>query len=292
MHTKQCKSEWTIVVSSYLKSKSTNNKTKSTGRRRPQRRQRAPNNTQSGVGAISKIVRTSDNLIQAGRRFISNRYMGKNGMINVAKDLSLLKMVVNAEEKQIYTLATSQTVASSASLVYGIGTVGQGTASNQRVGDSIKITRIDLNLKFNYGTGTPATTSSLNQVFNWYLVRYKKTPSTSGTTAFNISEFLNQDQNSQYTPCSFPNPDTGGNFQLMANGQVEIILPTVPTAAAGLSRVISISHNSNFHQEYSGSANTTITDNMCFLVVTALNNGNTGGFTSVDIQSAMWFVDN
>lgn len=269
-----------------------NTKSKSSGQRRSQRRNNPPRKTQSGVGAISTIVRTSDNILQAGKKFVQNRYLGPRGVSNMARDLSLLKMVVNTEEKQIYTLATSQTVTSASSLVYGIGTVAQGTASNQRVGDSIKIVRIDLNLKFAYNTGTPATTSVFNQIFNWYLVRYKKTPSTSGTTAFGISEFLNQDQNSQYTPCSFPNPDTGSNFQLMANGQCEVMLPTVPTASAGANKIVSITHNSNFHQEYSGSANTTITDNMCFIVVTALNGINTGGASVVDIQSAMWFVDN
>ncbi len=259
--------------------------------RRPGPR-RGPKSTLSGVNAISSMVRTGDNLIQSGRRFLSNRYLGPNAGVNIARDLSLLKMVVNAEEKQIFTLATSQTVTSAASLVYGIGTVAQGSASNQRSGDSIKITRIDLILKFNYNTGTVATTSSTNQVFNWYLVRYKKTPASSGTTAFNISEFLNQDQNSQYTPCSFPNPDTNENFQLMSNGQIELTLPTATTAPNGISRLNSITHNCNFHQEYSGSANTTITDNMCFVVVTALNAANTGGTSSVDIESAMWYVDN
>ncbi len=58
-------------------------------------------NTLMGSQAISKIVRTSDNILQAGGRFISNRYSGPKAMTNIAADLSLLKMVVNSEEKQI-----------------------------------------------------------------------------------------------------------------------------------------------------------------------------------------------
>jgi hypothetical protein len=256
-------------------------------------RRRPPRGKQStllGNSAINSMVRTGDNILQSGRRFLSNRYMGPNAAMNIARDLSLLKAVVNTEEKQIFTLATAQNVLSSSSLVYGIGTVAQGSASNQRSGDSIKVTRIDLVLGFAFGTGT--ATTELSQTFNWYLVRYKKTPATSGTTAFGISEFLNADGNGNYTPLSFPNPDTNENFQLMGCGQVDVPLPTTTSANAVVRKIVPFSHVCNFHQEYSGSANTTITDNMCFIVLTAINAGNTGGTSTVTVQSAMWYVDN
>lgn len=235
------------------------------------------------------MVRVGDNIANTAVSAVKNRYLGPRGISNLARDVGMLKLLINTEEKQIYTLSTAQNVNSSTSLVYGIGTMAQGTASNQRVGDSVKITRIDLNMLFQYGSGT--ATTSFTQIFNYYLIRYKKTPTSSGTTAFNISEFLNQDGNSNYTPLSFPNPDNNQNFQLMANGTVQIDLPTATSASATGQRLVSLSHDCNFHQEYNGAANTTITDNMCFVVVTAQNAINTGGASNVLIQSAMWYVD-
>ncbi len=276
--------EWTM---SDDVNKRPNNQSQNSNRRGRRGKSRT---TLMGTAAINSMVRTGDNLLQSGRRFLSNRYMGPNAASNIARDLSLLKAVVNTEEKQIFTLATAQNVLSSSSLVYGIGTVAQGSASNQRSGDSIKITRIDLILGFAYGSGT--ATTEFSQTFNWYLIRYKKTPSSSGTTAFGIAEFLNADGNGNYTPLSFPNPDTNENFQLMGCGTVDIQLPTTTSANGIIRKIVPFSHTCNFHQEYSGSANTTITDNMCFVVLTAINAGNTGGTSTVTVQSAMWYVDN
>jgi len=248
--------------------------------------------TRQGSSAISQMVRVGTNIAKDVGVAVKKRYTGNKAVANIAKDLSMLKMLVNAEDKQIYTLATNQTVVQGTALVYGIGTVAQGNASNQRSGDSIRVNRIDLNLGFVYNSGTPATTAALDQTFNWYLVRYLKTPSSSGTTAFSIAEFLNQDANGNYTPLSFPNPDTAENFQLMANGQVHITLPAATTAISTVHKIVEISHPCSFHQEYNGSANSTITDNMCFLVFTAYNPINAGGASVVQVQSAMWYIDN
>lgn len=248
--------------------------------------------TKQGSSAITQMVRVGTNIASNVGVAVKKRYTGKGAVKNIAADLSMLKMLVNAEDKQIYTLATNQNVVQGTSLVYGIGTVAQGNASNQRSGDSIRINRIDLNMVFSWNSGTPATTAALDQTFNWYLVRYLKTPSASGTTAFSIAEFLNADANGNFTPLSFPNPDTSENFQLMANGQVHLLLPAATTAISTVHKVVEVSHQCSFHQEYSGSANTTITDNMCFLVFTAYNPINSGGASVVAVQAAMWYIDN
>lgn len=246
--------------------------------------------TKQGNSAITQMVRVGTNIARNVGVAVKKRYTGKQAVSNIAKDLSLMKMLVNAEDKQIYTLATNQNVAQGTSLVYGIGTVAQGAASNQRSGDSIRINRIDLKMAFTFNAGT--STTGLNQTFNWYLLRYLKTPSASGTTAFGIGEFLNQDANGNYTPLSFPNPDTAENFQLMANGEVSLTISAVSAAVGTVHKIVSVSHECSFHQEYSGSANTTITDNMCFLVFTAYNPVNSGGASVVAVQSAMWYLDN
>lgn len=256
------------------------------------RQGKAPKKTISGNQAISKMVRTGNNIANNVYGAVQKRYTGSQGMNNIARDLSMLKMLVNTEEKQVYTLENgSSATNANTSRVYGIGTMAQGTSSSTRVGDSVKITRIDLNLLFGYGSGT--TTTSSSQTFNWYLIRYLKTPSTSGTTAFGIAEFLNTDGSGNFTPLSFPNPDTCDNFQLMANGQCVLDLPVQTLASSTtMYHTQTVSHVCNFHQEYSGSAATTITQNMVFVVITALNGANAGGASTTSIQSVMWYLDN
>jgi hypothetical protein len=242
-----------------------------------------------GASAISRMARQGTNQVV---KAVKARYSGKSAPKNIASDIKTLMSLMNTEDKQIYTLATVQAVVNSSSLVYGIGTMAQGSASNQRTGDSVKINRIQLNLVFSYNTGTPATNFSQNQVFNYYLVRYLKTPSSSGTVAFNISEFLNTDANGTYTPASFPNPDTNQNFHLITSGQIAVDLPFVPAAISATNKVVSLDLPVSFHQDYSGSASTTITDNMCFLVFTALSPNNAGGSSTVSVNAAMWYIDN
>jgi hypothetical protein len=218
------------------------------------------------------------------------RYSGPLGLQKMAKDVAMLKGVVNTEDKHIDTLAAAQQVSQTSSLVYGIGTMAQGTTDTTRIGDSIKINRIDLNFLFSFAGGTSTTIYS--QQFRWFLIRYLKTPSSSGTVAFGISEFLFQDVNSDYTPLSLPNTDTNENFQVMSQGEVDINLPALSTTSATASRSVTVSHECGFHQTYSGSANTTIVDNMCFLVFIASQGGNAGGSSSVTIGSRMWYIDN
>jgi hypothetical protein len=213
-------------------------------------------------------------------------------MQRIAQDVSTLMSVINTEDKQIDTVATTQVVTSTSSLVYAIGTVAQGTSGLTRVGDSILINRIDLNLQFLFSTGTPATTASQNQIFRWFLVRYLKTPATNGVTAFLISEFLNVDSGSNYTPMSLPNTDTNENFQIMESGTVNLTVPSSTTAASAVTQMVTTSHTCHFHQTYNGSATNSITDNMVFMVFVALNGANAGGSSNVLVSSRMWFVDN
>jgi hypothetical protein len=270
-----------------------NNKSNSKNSGVPRKQQQQKRNPSvTGNTALSRITKFAHDQVVRGAVAVRNRYTGPNGVNQMARDLSLLKMVVNTEAKQIYTTAAAiQNVNSTTSLVYGIGTMAQGTSGSTRVGDSIKIVRIDLNVGFYYSSGTACINN--NQVFNWYLVRYLKTPSTSGTSAFAIADFLNNDGNSQITPLSFPNSDLNEDFMVMGSGQVELQLPNWVAATDSTSqRVINFSHECSFHQTYSGSANTTITDNMCFVVVTAARPINTGGSSGVAIQSCMWYLDN
>ncbi len=252
------------------------------------KRSRRPR-TVTGSNAIARIARFSKDQVVGA---VKARYTGPAAGANIARDMKTILSLVNTEDKQVYTLATTQAVQSTGSLVYGLGTMAQGTGGGQRIGDSIKINRIDLILNFSFASGTAATAAQANQTFNWYLVRYLKTPSSSGTVAFNISEFLNQDANGNYSVLSFPNTDTNENFQIMASGQQRIDLDVIPASSCTKSAVVTVSHPCSFHQDYTGSAATTIVNNMVFLVCTGLTTANTGGSSGVAIQSCMWFIDN
>jgi len=252
---------------------------------------RRPPATVGGNAALSKVIRNSTDIVERAGIAIKNRYTGPRGINNMAKDLSLLKMIVNTEDKHA-DQQLSDTVTQTSSLVLPMPAVSQGTTSVTRIGDSIKVVRFDGILEFVYSSGT--TTSNMTQVFNWYLVRYKKTPSSSGYSAFNIAEFLDTDINSDFTPLSLPNSDTNENFQVMCNGSTNITLPVNTIAGTDLTdrRVVNFSHECNFHQEYNTSSYTGVCDNMCFLVVTALNPINTGGSSTCASSIRVWFVDN
>lgn len=228
------------------------------------------------------FAKAKDQVVRAARK----RYTDKKGNINVAniaKDIASVARMVNTENKHIDVNAVAQTVNLSTSLVYGIGTVAQGAANNQRTGNSIKIDRIDLILRFSDSAVAPTT--DIN--YRWFCVRYLKTPASSGTVAFGISEFLNADAGGNYSAISFPNTDTNENFSVLAQGRV--LLPCVTIANGVGGRVVDVSVPCGFHQDYNGSANSTITDNMVFLVFVA---DATTTSSTVQIQSRMWYIDN
>lgn len=240
---------------------------------------------------MSRTIRNSSDVVERIGVAVKNRYFGRNGINHMAKDLSLLKMIVNTEDKHA-DQAVSSSVTATTPVVLALPALVQGITDNTRIGDSVKIVRFDGNLLFQFSTGT--TTSNSSQIFNWYLVRYKKTPSSSGYSSFNISEFLDLDINSDYTPLSLPNSDTNENFQIMMSGTQRVVLPIVTVAGANVIEQIKVDfcHECNFHQEYNTSAYTGVCDNMCFLVLTAVVAANTGGNSLVVSNVRMWYVDN
>jgi hypothetical protein len=241
------------------------------------------------LSAITSMVRHStDQVVSA----VKHRYAGPRAAGNIASDIKKLVSMLNVEDKHVDTLQAVQTVVNNSPVILTIGGTQQGTAVNQRSGDSLKVNKIDLLLEFVYSTGTPATATQQNQIYNWYLVRYLKTVTGSGTTPFGITEFLNVDGGGNTTPLSFPNTDCIEDFQIMAHGTVEIDLDVVATVDNKKAKVVSISHPCAFHQDYSSNTIASITDNEVFIVITALFPVNTGGSSTVLVQARTWFIDN
>jgi hypothetical protein len=266
------------------KGKSSNNGPKRGGSGRGNKR-----TTLKGESALQSIYRFSkDQAIKA----IKNRYMGPMGTTNVAKDVSFLMGIVNTEDKHVDLVQTFASVTTGVQQIIAIGTCNQGTTVGTRIGDSIKVCRIDLQLQFQFSTGTLATTAVGTQQFRYWLLRYLKTPSTNGTVAFAISEFLNQDSAGNYSMQSLPNAETNENFQIMDTGEVSLQLISPYASPVTMEKSLLLRKECSFHQTYSGAANTTIVDNMVWFVVVSADNANTGGLSGFLLSQRTWYVDN
>lgn len=241
----------------------------------------------SGSSALLQIIRRSTD--QAAG-FAKARYTGKGAAGNIAKDLSMLRSILNVEQKEVPTSQTTLSVNNTTSQVVWIGSPGQGSSGSQRAGDSIKLQRIDINLLFFWGTGTTNTID--NQIFNYYVVKYLKTPSSGGSTPFAIADFLNVDQDGAITPMSLPNTDLAENFQVLQAGEV-VATPSYATATNNVVyKLVTLSMEVGFHQTFTGSAASTLVDNAVFVVLTGLQPTNSGGTSGAKFMARMWYVDN
>jgi len=243
---------------------------------------------QKGQKAATTIYsRAKDQLISAAR----SRYGGKSAISNIMKDISMLKAVLNTENKHVDTLfdlSTNNTLP----VITFLGSIAQGTTNNTRIGDSVKLDRIDTNITFTYQLGTPATSATMCQIYRWFIVKYLKTPSSGGSSAFAIGDFLNNDVNGQVTPLSLPNTDLSEDFHIIDSGLVELVLPYLGTVNSIISKTISMSENVSFHQTFNGSAGSNIVDNALFLVVVSQNGNNAGASANVYVGNRIWYVDN
>jgi hypothetical protein len=243
--------------------------------------------TSIGAIALNSMSRFSTDVVRA----VSNRYTKKNGITNLARDVSRLMSVINTEAKRIDLNSGSYNVFDTSSAVIPLPSIANGTTDVTRIGDSVLINKIDMELLFKY-TGTAATATNSSQTYRYWCVRYKKTPPAAGTTPFNISEFLYQDAYGNYSPISMVNTDTNENFQVMFCGDVDLQLPTLASTQLAVTKTVTVRHDCHFHQAYNGPLSPNICDNMCFLIVVALNPANAAGSSVVVPFTRFWFVDN
>lgn len=238
---------------------------------------------QSATRAEKSIFSRARDQIIAGAR---SRYTGKNAMKNVANDISMLKAVLNTENKRLDTLSTPITLGVSGSVSY-IASPIEGIDNNQRIGRSIKVDRLDMILYATYGNGTLGFNQ--DQQFRWFVVQWLKTPATAGSTPFPLSTFLNADVNGNATVLSLPNTDLAEDFRIIDQGMFSLVCNYTNTVA---DCIVESSMSMSMHQTFNGPATTNIADNALFFVCVCLNAFAAGGQCNVLPQFRLWYVDN
>jgi len=250
----------------------------------PSNKASKPKRSTQGLSAAGTIFsRARDQIVTATRQ----RYTGPSGLANIARDMNRLRAVLNTENKHLDSLFGTQGATPAAPVIVNVTSPAEGDDSNQRQGRSIKIDRIDMLLQLQYGAGSAGVFQ--DQTFRWFLVIWKKTPATGGSTPFPISNFLNQDVNANYSPLSFPNTDLAENFTILAQGEERLTLSYLSTAST---RIVDVSVPVSIHQTFAGSTAASVCDNAIFFVGTLLQVSAVGGQNTFTPQIRMWYVDN
>jgi hypothetical protein len=214
-----------------------------------------------------------------------NRYGKKNGITNLASDVSMLMRAINTENKHVDTLYTVSTCTAAAPFILLITPPAEGSDSNNRTGRSIKVDRIDFVANFTWNGGTGASTTITTQVFKYFILQYLK---TQNSTAPALNDFLNLDANTQTSVLSLPNTDLS-DFKVLHSGEVNVICPASNTQS---SVVVDLSIPCQFHQTFAGTTAASISDNCCFLACVAMVTSGTGGASAITPQLRMWYIDN
>ncbi len=240
--------------------------------------------------AMVIMSRFSDTTLPIGRS------IPLNSMQSLAKEVGRIRKNLNVERKFLDQLSSAQTVGAGSSVVLAITPPAGGSSESTREGNSIKVIRFDIKMQFGFGPQADGLAVSCNQTFNWYLIRWKKTPTSSGSTPPAISDIFNQDVNSNYTTLSLLNATTNQNYQFMASGTSVLELPNynadTGTGQTIIIKMVDVVHDCDFHQLFSGTTAASITDNLVFMVFLATNTANTGGISQVIPAIRTWYVDN
>ncbi len=222
-----------------------------------------------------------------------------NTMAQMSRAIGKIRKNLNSEQKFLDQTSVPANCASDVPVVIALTPPAQGDTSSTRDGNSIKVTRIDLKLGFSFAAGgTGDVTVNNNQIFQWYLFRWKKTPTSSGSTPPSIGDIFLVDGNGAYTTNSLLNVNTNANYQLMANGTVDLEVPywTISgTSDNSVNReIVDVVHNCEFHQYFSSTTAASITDNLVFMVILASSggNGSTNNLSQYQLSARVWYVDN
>lgn len=214
------------------------------------------------------------------------RYSGKKGVANIARDINMLRGLINTEEKQLVSGWVAQTVQSTAASINVLAAPAEGSDSNQRTGRSIKYNRITMFLNFTWNAGTSGNLAT--QTFRWFILRWNNSPST-GVTTPSITDFLVQDPNAQFTPLSLPNPDTATDFAVIGTGLVTL---TQPAQNQVVDRFVEFDAPLGFHQTFNTTAASGACTNMLSICVVSMHAFGAGGQSNYTGNIRTYYIDN
>jgi hypothetical protein len=244
--------------------------------------------TKTSDNAASIMCRWSNPALPTGR--------GTNltNMSGLAREIGRIRKNLNTEQKFLDQISGATSVASDVNLVVAITPPAQGDTSSTRDGNSLKVIRCDIRMLFAFGVNVSDTTQQADQTFQWYLFRWKKTPTSSGSTPPAIADIFNLDSTgTDFSTQSMLNVNTNQNYQLMANGTCKVE-PKI-TGNSGITTAresVEIVHNCEFHQYFSSTTAASITDNLMFMVFLGSNQGNSSAVSNMSLSFRTWYVDN
>lgn len=236
---------------------------------------------------MSKYVkRVIKRVAKKAVNYAKKRYVSRKGlprMRNIAKDVMLLKSMVNAE-KEMYNQTLTSDVSPTSSWIAPITNIAEGTAHGQRDGDSVKLHAYQWDIR-----ALSQTSAVAPRYIHLYLVKYI---GPRGSTP-SISTFFRPDMDGNYSTYSKREPDHFTSYQVICRKNIYIPADTV----SGVQMYKQVKLYGRFkgktHQRYNGAlATNLITDQM--YVIAVASDGTIGTSTATTIQSQLQisFYDN
>jgi len=228
-------------------------------------------------------------LRKAGRAVKSRYFKGKGfskpKLSRMAKDLAVVKSMVNAE-KEIYVAQqlVGQNVDVTTPYFEPLTNVAEGTTHGTRDGESVKLHGYRYSLRF----GQQASGSNTLYCKLW-IVKYIG-PRGSAPA---ISTFLKPDFDGNYSTYSKRNEDHYGSYIVVARKNIFIPADTVSGVSMYKQTKLYGRFKGNCHQRYSGALQgTLLTDQMYFMAVSSDGTIGTSTANTITSQLQISFYDN
>lgn len=234
------------------------------------------------------------------RKVVKKRYgtFNKPKITNIAKDVAMLKHLVNVEKKKTdITLSTKTGVAQFADVAlattgcYAVRitpTIYQGIGSAQRTGNSLKIVSSMINIQF-----TAQEHCRNNTRLRWYIINVPE--EDMGLTDLKQKFFDENPFSGVIDYNSARNPDNFTQFKIIKSGTSYIKMEQYPAnhSSTRYSANVKCPLRLNHHLKYASNT-TAITQKNQFYILVVADNGDTSASTGVDIQfnTRWYYTDN
>lgn len=229
------------------------------------------------------------NAIRKVKRSLKRRYFKGKGYMRpklgrMAKDVAILKSMVNAEKEMYVQTLSSDVSPTSPWGPTAITNVAEGTAHGQRDGDSIKLHAYQWDIR-----ALSQTSAVAPRYIHLYLVKYIGPRGTAPS----ISTFFKPDMDGNYSTYSKREPDHYTSYQVICRKNIYIPADTV----SGVQMYKQVKLYGRFkgktHQRYNGAlATNLITDQMYVIAVSSDGTIGTSTATTIQSQLQISFYDN